>query len=94
MQIYNNASSNVSTLNYNSTIGADGFTVLNSPVQIACFHGDGSIDSMRIAIADSGNHRVLVYNLSVDGNGILNCMLSNTLGSLGSGTGQFNLQRV
>ena len=89
MQIFNNASSNVSSLNYNSTIGADGFTILKSPAQIACFHGDGSINSMRIAIADSGNHQVLVYNLSVD-NGVLNCMLLHTLGSSGSGTGQFN----
>jgi surface protein len=86
VKVYSNASSNVASLSYHSVIGS-----LYNPSQIACFHqndaGTGSTISLRMAVADSGNHRIMIYNLVVDANGVLTINLAVALGVHGSGSG-------
>ena len=81
VKVYSNASSNASSLSYHSAISS-----FNTPSQIACYHkNDSGGVSLRMAIADSGNHRVVIYNLVVDAYGVLTINLAVELGSYGSG---------
>ena len=82
VKVYSNASSNVASLNFHSAIGS-----LNNPCQIACFHQNdiGGV-SIRMAVADSGNNRIVTYNnLAVDAFGVLTIGVSANLGVYGSG---------
>ena len=90
VKVYSNASSNVASLSYHSVIGS-----LNTPSQIACFHqsdtGSGSTVSLRMAVADSNNHRIVIYNLVIDTNGVLTISVLKNLGVSGSGPGSSTL---
>ena len=81
VKVYSNASSNASSLSYHSAISS-----FLTPSQIACYHkNDSGGISLKMAIADSGNHRIVIYDLVVDAYGDLTINLALQLGSYGSG---------